>query len=229
MPGILYIVATPIGNLKDITLRALETLKSVDLIAAEDTRHTKILLDHYDIHAPLTSYFEHNQIKKTEYIIEQLKQGRSVALVSDAGTPGISDPGFVVINSAIKEGIKVDAMPGACALITGLVLSGLPTDKFIFEGFLSPKTAARQRRLKELIGDERTIILYESPHRALKTIADIVAIMPQAELVCVREATKMFEEVTRGKPEEVLQHFQNHAPKGEFVLIISQKKPKIKR
>ena len=223
MPGILYIVATPIGNLKDITLRALETLKSVDLIAAEDTRRTKKLLSHYDIHTPLTSYFEHNQIKKSDYIADQLKSGKSVALVSDAGTPGISDPGFVIINKAIKEGIKVEAMPGACALITGLVLSGLPADKFIFEGFLSPKTGARQKRLKALAGEERTIILYESPHRIQKTLNDIAETMPAAGLVCVREATKMFEEVVRGKPLEVSQHFRDNPPRGEFVVIISQK------
>lgn len=218
--GILFIVATPIGNLKDITLRALETLKSVDLIAAEDTRHTKILLTHYDIQKPLTSYFEHNQIKKTDYIINQLKQGKSIALVSDAGTPGISDPGFVVIREAIKEGIKVEAIPGPSALICGLVLSGLPTDRFVFEGFLSPKSVARRKKLTELAIEKRTIILYESPHRVLKTLKDITEIMPSAEMACVREATKMFEEILRGKPNIVLEHFEKHAPRGEFTLFI---------
>ena len=220
MNGTLFVVATPIGNLKDITLRALEILKSVDLIAAEDTRHTKNLLTHYDIHKPLTSYFEHNQIKKTDYIINQLKQGKSIALVSDAGMPGISDPGFVVIREAIKEGIKVDAIPGPSALICGLVLSGLPTDKFVFEGFLSPKSAARRKRLTELAAESRTIVLYESPHRVLKTLKDIAEIMPSAEIACVREATKMFEETLRGKPGEILAHFEKNSPRGEFVLVL---------
>jgi len=221
--GTLYIVATPIGNLKDITLRALDTLKSVDLIAAEDTRHTRKLLAHYGIHTPLTSYFEHNQVKKADYLIDQLKSGKSVALVSDAGTPGISDPGFVVINRAISEGIQVEAIPGACALITGLVLSGLPADSFIFQGFLSPKPLKRKKQLEELAGQERTVILYESSHRVLKTLKDISDISPESRLVCVREVTKMFEEVLRGSPKEALDYFSAHKPKGEFVLIISSK------
>lgn len=216
----LYIVATPIGNLKDITLRALEILKSVDLIAAEDTRHTKKLLQHYDIHKPLTSYFEHNQLKKAPHIIGQLKSGKSIALVSDAGTPGISDPGFVIIREAIKEGIKVESIPGPSALICGLVLSGLPTDRFVFEGFLPPKSAARRKRLEALKDEQRTIILYESPHRVLKTLQDMADIMPQANLACVREATKMFEEVVRGKPAHLLGHFTKTSPKGEFILVL---------
>lgn len=223
--GMLYIVATPIGNLKDITLRALEVLKSVDLIAAEDTRHTKKLLSRYDIHVPLTSYFEHNQVKKTDYIIGQLKLGKSIALVSDAGTPGISDPGFVVISRAVKEGIKTEVIPGACALIAGLVLSGLPTDRFVFEGFLSHKSGQRRKRLEELAKDERTIILYESPHRILKTLKDIKDILPKAEVVCMRELTKVFEEVVRGGPGDVLAHFEKTHPKGEFILLISSEKP----
>ena len=221
--GILYIVATPIGNLKDITLRAIETLKNVDLIAAEDTRHTKNLLTHYNIQKPLTSYFEHNQVKKTDYIIDELKHGKSVALVSDAGTPGISDPGFVVIRQAIKEGIKVEAIPGPSALICGLVLSGLPTDRFVFEGFLPPKGAARRKKLEALKEEQRTIIFYESPHRVLKTLADIADILPDASLACVREATKMFEETIRGTAQEVLAHFKPENTRGEFVLILSNK------
>ncbi len=220
MPGILYIVATPIGNLKDITLRGLETLKSVDLIVAEDTRHTKKLLSRYDIHKPLTSYFEHNQIKKTDYIMGQLKSGKSVALVSDAGTPGISDPGFVIIREAIKEGIKVESIPGPCALITALVVSGLPTDRFVFEGFLPPRSAARRKKLQALKDEQRTIILYESPHRVLKTLKDIAEIMPSAKIACVREATKMFEEIIRGNPAYLLEHFTKNAPKGEFILVL---------
>jgi 16S rRNA (cytidine1402-2'-O)-methyltransferase len=221
--GTLYIVATPIGNLKDITLRAIETLKSVDLIAAEDTRLTRKLLAHYDVHVPLTSYFEHNQRIKADYIISQLNAGKSVALVSDAGTPGISDPGFVVIRQAIRAGIKIEAIPGACALITALVLSGLPTDRFVFEGFLSAKSAARRKRLKELASEGRTIILYESPHRVTKTLKDIADVMPAAEVACVREATKVFEEVLRGRPAEAAAHFEKNGPKGEFVFVISNK------
>jgi len=226
MSGILYVVATPIGNLKDITLRALEILKSVDLIAAEDTRHTKKLLTHYDIHTPLTSYFEYNQVKKAGYIIEQLENDKSVALVSDAGTPGISDPGFVVIRQAIKDGIKIESIPGASAVTTALVLSGLPTDRFVFEGFLPAKGVARKKRLKEFLADERTIIFYESPHRVVKTLQDMAEIFPNAALVCVREATKMFEEIVRGAPEGALSHFQAKSPRGEFVLLLSQKDKK---
>jgi 16S rRNA (cytidine1402-2'-O)-methyltransferase len=218
--GILYIVSTPIGNLKDITLRAIETLKSVDLIAAEDTRHTKRLLSHYDIHAPLTSYFEHNQVKKADYIIAQLKAGKNIALVSDAGTPGISDPGYVIINRAIKEGIKIEAMPGPCALITGLVLSGLPADKFVFEGFLSAKSTARIKRLRELALEKRTIILYESVHRILKTLKNIAEVMPDSQMACGREITKIFEGIVRAKPRDILLHFEKNPPKGEFILII---------
>ncbi len=219
----LYIVATPIGNLKDITLRALEVLRAVDLIAAEDTRHTGKLLKAYSISKPLTSYFEHNKIKKADYIIRFLKEGKNVALVSDAGTPGISDPGFYIIREAIKSGLEVTTIPGACALVSGLVLSGLPTDKFVFEGFLSHKSAARRKRLKELACEKRTIILYESPHRIVKALADISDILPKAQVVYIREVTKKFEEVKRGAALELLEHFKMRKPRGEFVVVINQK------
>jgi len=217
----LYIVATPIGNLKDITLRALETLKAVDLIAAEDTRHTKKLLSAHNISKPMTSYFEHNKIKKADYIIRLLKEGKDIALVSDAGTPGISDPGFYIIREAARNDIEIVSIPGACALISGLVSSALPTDKFVFEGFLSHKSAARQKRLKELSTEKRTVVLYESPHRVLKTLADIAEIAPKAQIACARELTKKFEEVKRGIPAEILAYFKEKKPKGEFVLVLN--------
>ena len=174
MTGKLYIVATPIGNLEDITFRAVETLKKVSLIAAEDTRHTRILLDRYGITTPTTSYFEYNKVRKTEYIIGVLKEGRSVALVSDAGTPGISDPGYKVIREAIDNGILVISIPGPSGVITALTSSGKPTDKFTFEGFLSTKPIKRVNQLKRLKDEERTIVLYESPHRIMKLLEDII-------------------------------------------------------
>lgn len=216
----LYIVATPIGNLKDITLRALEVLGSVDLIAAEDTRHSKILLDHYQIKKPLTSYYEHNKVTKGEYLLGLLKEGKNIALISDAGTPGISDPGFSIIRLAIENDIPLCAIPGPSALITGLVISGLPTDKFIFEGFLPPKSVARRKKLQELSNSKRTVIVYESPHRLLKTLNDILDILGDINIVCVRELTKKFEEIKRGKASEVARYFSNKPPKGEFILYL---------
>lgn len=216
----LYIVATPIGNLKDITLRAIEILKEVDLIAAEDTRHTKILLSHYGINKPLTSYFEHNKIKKAEFLISKMKEGKDIALVSDAGTPGISDPGFHIIRLAINNNVPINIIPGPTALIAGLVLSGKPTDRFVFEGFLSHRSAARKKRLRELSKEKRTVILYESPHRILKTLADINEIMPERDIAVTRELTKKFEESLRGKASEILAHFAHTKPRGEFIIII---------
>lgn len=216
----LYIVATPIGNLKDITLRALEILKSVDLIAAEDTRHTRKLLAHYDIHIPLTSYFEHNKITKAAYLIKVLKDGKNIALVSDSGTPGISDPGFTIIRLALKNGISVISIPGPCALIAGLVVSGKPMHRFVFEGFLPPKQGARKKRLKALLSEERTIIIYESPHRILKTLGDMQEVLGEREIVIAREITKKFEEFKRGKVSECVRYFTENSPRGEFVIIL---------
>lgn len=216
----LFIVSTPIGNLKDITLRALETLKSVDLIAAEDTRHTKVLLDAYEISKPLTSFFEHNEDRKTGELIALLKTGKDIALVSDAGTPGISDPGYPLIQEAIKEGIAIDVVPGPCALIAALTLSGLPTHSFSFEGFLPVKSGARRKKLASLKDYPQTVVFYESPHRLLKTLEDIHAELPNVEVSCVRELTKKFQEVKKAKAEELLAHFTAHAPKGEFVLLL---------
>ena len=217
----LYIVSTPIGNLKDITLRALETLKSVDLIAAEDTRHTKILLDAYGIAKPLTSFFEHNEDRKTAQLIAWLKDGKNIALVSDAGTPGISDPGYPLVRRAQEEGIKIEVIPGVTALIAALTASGLPSHSFSFEGFLPPKSAARRKKLAELKGLSRTIIFYESPHRLAKALKDIAEVLDNPLVVCARELTKKFEEVKKAPARDLLAHFTLHSPKGEFVVLIS--------
>ena len=220
MAGTLYVVSTPIGNLEDITLRAIETLKSVDLIAAEDTRRTRILLDRYGIKAPTTSYFEYNKIQKTEYLLKVLKEGRSVALVSDAGTPGISDPGYRIIRMCIDNEIQVIPIPGPSGFVTALTVSGKPTDKFTFEGFLSNKGAKRKNQLKKLKSEERTIVLYESPHRIVKLLEDILEIYGDVEIVLARELTKKFEELRREKASASIQHFTTHPPKGEFIVII---------
>ena len=217
----LYIVSTPIGNLKDITLRAIETLRNVDLIAAEDTRHTKILTEHYQIKTPLTSYFEHNQIKKAEHILGFLKEGKQVALVTDAGTPGISDPGYHLIKLAQEQGIPVTIVPGATALIAALSLSGLPAHNFIFEGFLPVKSQARRNKLEGLKKEQRTLIFYESPHRLLKTLHDIHDVLNNPTVVCMRELTKKFEERLEAPAGELIQYFNRSKPKGEFVLLMN--------
>jgi len=220
MSSRLYIVSTPIGNLKDITFRAIETLKEVDLIACEDTRHTKKLLSHYGISTSTTSYFEHNKIKKGEYLMQLLKEGREIALVSDSGTPGISDPGFNIIRLAIQNHIPVTVIPGPCAFVSALVSSGLATDSFLFQGFLSHKKAKRQKQLSALKKEKRTIILYESPHRLLKALSDILDILGDRDIAIVRELTKVFEETLRLKVSRAIQHFTANSPRGEFILII---------
>ena len=217
----LYIVSTPIGNLKDITLRAIETLKNVDLIAAEDTRHTKILTDHYGVSTPLTSYFEHNQFKKGDFLLEKLKQGQKIALVTDAGTPGISDPGYHLIQLARDHDIPVTVIPGPAALIAALSLSGLPAHNFIFEGFLPVKSTARRRKLEEFKKETRTIIFYESPHRILKTLQDIRDILSDPTIVLARELTKKFEEIKKAPVSELLSHFARTRPRGEFVILLN--------
>lgn len=218
-PGTLYLVSTPIGNLGDIALRAIDILKKVDLIAAEDTRHTGKLTHHYNIKTPLTSYFEHNKLVKGPYLIKLLKEGKSVALVSDSGTPGVQDPGYRVIRLAIENSIPITVIPGPTALISALVLSGKPTDKFIFEGFLPSKSVARKRRLGELSSERRTIIFYESPHRLVRTLQDMLEVLGDREIVCARELTKKFEEIRRSRVSELIDHFSRIKPKGEFVVV----------
>lgn len=217
----LYIVSTPIGNLKDITLRAIETLKSVDLIAAEDTRHTRLLTQHYQIGTPLTSYFEHNKIAKGEYLLRLLKEGKNIALVSDAGTPGISDPGYRLIKAVQDNGIPMTIIPGPTALIAALSLSGLPCDRFIFEGFLPVKSVARRKKLAQFHSEERTVIFYESPHRIVRALEDIREVLGDPCVVCLRELTKKFEEMRKGTASELIRHFTTTKPRGEFVLLLS--------
>lgn len=215
----LFLVSTPIGNLKDITLRALEVLKGVDLIAAEDTRHTRILTQHYGITTPLTSYFEQNQLRKGDYLLGLLKGGKNIALVSDAGTPGISDPGFHLVKLARDNGIPLTVVPGACAAVAALSLSGLPTHHFFFAGFLPPKAAGRRKRLEQLQTCTATVIFYESPHRIAKTLTDISEVLGNPQVVVVREATKKFEETLRARAGDLAQHFARVKPKGEFVVL----------
>lgn len=219
----LYIVATPIGNLEDITLRALRVLKEVDIIAAEDTRHTKKLLNHYGITKPLTSYFEHNEIKKAERLISQLKEGKDIALVSDAGTPGVSDPGYRLVKLAIENAIPVVSIPGPSAIIAALSAAGLPTDSFCFEGFIPSKTGERQRFLASLKGMKKTIALYESPKRLLETLADINNILGNISVAVAREMTKLHEEIIRGTAISVLEGLRGREMKGEITLLLNLK------
>mgnify|MGYP000844601820 CR=1 FL=1 len=218
--GTLYLVATPIGNLEDITLRALRILKEVDLIAAEDTRHTIKLLNHYEIKKPLTSYYEHNKTGKGNYLIEQLLEGKNIVLVSDAGTPGISDPGEDLVKLAIDNNITVTMVPGPVAAITGLVLSGLPTGRFVFEGFLPMNKRARRERIESLKVEIRTIILYEAPHKLVYTLKDLYNILGERKIVFARELTKKFEELMRCNLSEGIKHFEEEKPRGEYVIIL---------
>jgi len=219
----LFIVSTPIGNLKDITFRAIETLKAVALIACEDTRHTKKLLSHYGISTPTTSYFEYNKIQKGGHLLKLLKEGRDIALVSDSGTPGISDPGFNIVRLAIENSILITVIPGPSAIIAGIVLSGMPTDSFVFEGFLAQRPGKRRNELKALNQEKRTIVIYESPHRILKTLKDILDIMGDRDISVMRELTKVFEETLRLKVSESIEHFTKNSPRGEFIIVIKGK------
>ena len=218
--GILYICGTPIGNLEDITLRALKILKKVKLIAAEDTRHTKKLLNHYQINTKVTSYYEYNKFKKAPYLVEVLKNGQNIALVSDAGMPGISDPGYVLVNLALKNNIKIIPVPGVSALLTALVVSGLPTDKFVFEGFLPRKIKERKRYFRSIENEERTVIFYETPHRLKRALKDMLEIWGDREIVIARELTKKYEEIIRGKLSQVLTEISTKEIKGEITLIV---------
>jgi len=218
--GTLYIVSTPIGNLDDITLRAIKILSSVDLIAAEDTRTTRVLLNHFQIQKPLVSYFNYNEARRTPELIGKMKDGLAIALVSDAGTPGISDPSYRVIRGAIDEGIPIVAIPGPSAFLPALIASGLPMDRFVFEGFL-PVKKGRKTLLEKLRTEERTIILYESPHRLPRTLGDLLETLGDRRISVSRELTKKFEETVRGTISSAIAHFAAHAIRGEFVLVIS--------
>jgi 16S rRNA (cytidine1402-2'-O)-methyltransferase len=217
--GTLYIVPTPIGNLDDMTLRAIKVLRGASLIAAEDTRRAAILLSHFDLHTPVTSYFEHNKLSKLNRILNALEQG-DVALISEAGTPGLSDPGYELIRAAIARGHTIVPLPGATAAIPALVASGLPTDSFVFVGFLPRKAGDRKRALEEVKSDRRTLIFYEAPHRVRDTLADMLAIFGNRSICVARELSKVHEEIWRGSITEAIQHLGTEAL-GEFVLVVA--------
>lgn len=215
----LYIVATPIGNLEDITLRAIRTLKESALIAAEDTRHARILLNKYEIKTPVISYHSYSGYSKIEKIIAVLEEGKDVALISDAGTPGISDPAYSLITAAIKKGIQISPIPGASSLIAALVMSGLPMNQFVYLGFI-PVKKGRQTLLKSLVDEKRTIVIFESPHRLLKTLSQLHEYLGDRRISVCREITKIYEEALRGSLPEMIAHFEKTKPKGEFVLVL---------
>jgi 16S rRNA (cytidine1402-2'-O)-methyltransferase len=221
--GTLYVVSTPLGNLEDITLRALRVLKEADLICAEDTRTTRILLNHYNIQTALTSYFEHNEQRKTPLLIEELKSGKSIAIVSEAGTPAISDPGYRLITQALQQAITVIPVPGPSAAITALSVSGLAVHRFAFEGFLPIKTGKRKNFLKKIADEERTLIVYESPHRITGALADLIEILGDRNAVLCRELTKLHEEKIYGRLSFILKSLEKRPIKGEITLVIAGK------
>ena len=219
----LYLVPTPVGNLEDITMRALKVLREADLILAEDTRTSGLLLKHFDIHKPMLSYHKFNEHQTVARIVERLLAGETIAVVSDAGTPGISDPGFLVAREAIRAGVEVSCLPGATAFVPALVASGLPCDHFCFEGFL-PQKKGRQTRLEALREETRTMIFYESPHRVVKALQQFAEVFgPERPVSVCREISKVHEESVRGTLQEALQHFQEHEPRGEFVIVVGGK------
>ncbi|MFH1878394.1 MAG: 16S rRNA (cytidine(1402)-2'-O)-methyltransferase [Candidatus Omnitrophota bacterium] len=217
--GTLYIVSTPIGNLEDLTFRARRVLSEVDIIAAEDTRRAGTLLAAYGIKTRVTSFHSYNLTQKTPQLISLLEQGKSLAMISDSGTPGISDPGSVFISSCLEKGVNVTAVPGPTAFVTALVLSGKPTHKFVFEGFLSNKAARRRKQLESFREEERTVILYESPHRIVKFLEDFIDVLGDREIAVARELTKKFEEIRRDKASSQLARFRKEKPRGEFVIV----------
>jgi 16S rRNA (cytidine1402-2'-O)-methyltransferase len=219
-PATLYLVATPIGNLEDITLRALRVLRECDVVAAEDTRRTGQLLKHFGISKPLVSYFQFNEARRSEEIIARLRRGEKIALVTDAGSPGISDPGERVVKAAITAGFRVESIPGACALVAGLTASGLPTDEFHFVGFLPHKSGQRRNQLESLKTISGTLVFYESPYRIEKLLGELNEVFPERDVVLARELTKKFEEFLRGKPVELLEIAKKRSLKGEFVVIL---------
>jgi 16S rRNA (cytidine1402-2'-O)-methyltransferase len=218
--GALVLVATPIGNLDDMSVRAVEELSRCDLILCEDTRHSSVLLRHYDIHVPTTSYGSHNLRARMPWILRQMEGGARLALICDAGMPGISDPGSALVREVLNHGLDVQAVPGASALLLALVLSGLPSDRFVFEGFL-PHKKGRQTRLRELASERRTMVLYESPHRLVKTLQELHEHLGDRETAVARELTKMYEEVRRGPLSSHVAHFTKSEPRGEFVLVVA--------
>jgi 16S rRNA (cytidine1402-2'-O)-methyltransferase len=219
----LYLVPTPLGNLKDITLRSIEVLQSVDVILCEDTRTSSRLLQHYNIQKPLTPYHQHNEHKVVEHLVEQLQAGKTMALVTDAGTPGISDPAFLLVRACVKADVKVECLPGATAFVPALVNSGIPSNRFVFEGFL-PLKKGRQTLMKQLAEEERTMIFYESPVRLVKTLEEFIRYFGAERQCCVsRELTKMFEENKRGTLQEVAEHFKQKSVKGEIVIVVAGK------
>ena len=223
--GILYLVATPIGNLDDITVRALETLRNVDMIACEDTRHSLKLLNHFDIAKPLTSYHEHNKQEKGEYLIGKLQEGESIALVTDAGTPAISDPGEDLVRKCIDNDIKIVPIPGPAALINALIVSGQNTQRFSFEGFLSVNRKNRAEHLSGVAEDERTLIFYEAPHKLTRTLADMLEVFGNRSISIVKEITKIHESCMKTTLEEAVAYFNQTPPKGEYVLVVAGKNP----
>lgn len=224
MQGKLYLCATPIGNLEDITLRVLRILQEVDLIAAEDTRNSVKLLNHFDIHTPMTSYHEYNKYDKAKELIEKMRQGKNIALITDAGTPGISDPGEELVRMCAEEGIEVTSLPGASACITALTLSGLSTRRFAFEAFLPADKKERQAVLQELPEETRTLILYEAPHRLRKTLEELYQTLGNRRMTICRELTKKYETAFRTNLEEAIRHYETEEPRGEYVLVVEGKK-----
>ena len=227
MSGMLVLCATPIGNLEDITFRVIYTLENADLIAAEDTRNSIKLLNHYNIKTPMTSYHEHNKHEKGIQLIEKMKKGQTIALISDAGTPGISDPGEELVMWCYQEGIKVTSLPGPCACITALSMSGQSTKRFVFEGFLPTKKKERQERLKMLKNETRTVVVYEAPHRLVKTLKELREVCGNRELSVCREITKRYEVVVKERLEEVISYFEEKPPKGECVVVMAGQEPEI--
>ncbi|HON08153.1 MAG TPA: 16S rRNA (cytidine(1402)-2'-O)-methyltransferase [Verrucomicrobiota bacterium] len=224
--GVLYLVATPIGNLEDITLRAIRTLQECDIIAAEDTRRAGLLLKHLGISKPIFSCFEFNEMKRAAEIVEKLRAGQKIALITDAGTPGISDPGQRVVSAVINAGLKVEPVPGPCALIAALTASGLPTDEFHFIGFLPHKQGKRHRTIENLKNVPGTLIFYESPFRVIKLIEELAQIMPERKVVLAREITKRFEEYIRGYPNELLEILKSKGTKGEYIVLVAPEEKK---
>jgi len=221
MPGTLYLVATPIGNLEDLTLRALRTLKECDLVAAEDTRRTGLLLKHFGIAKPLLSYFQFNEAKRSEEILERLRRGEKIAVVTDAGSPGISDPGERVVKAAVAAGFRVEPVPGACALVAAVTASGLATEEFHFAGFLPHKSGQRRKKLEGLTEVCGTLVLYESPYRIEKLLGELNEVFPERQVVLARELTKKFEEFLRGPASELLEVTKTRRLRGEFVVMVA--------